>query len=342
MGIFIPEYVPLMDQIVCSTGSASGFLSSLDWASTSFIALVVSVFFIAFFYLLATFFQNQQMIAFIKMEFYEVIISIVILVVIYMLLNGACSTKTGAIFPEVESKFYDKTIYYSATNLLTDFSDYTLIIMNIQYILYVYIDYVTSEEIYSTPAGVGATLKPTLGLGAAIKPVLNNAFTAEIIGVITTYAQAYVIDYGTYGLLKYFLPFALILRCFTLTRRIGGTIIAIVLVFLFIYPLLIIPTYTVVNVSLRNSIDYFKTAWGADVFNPLTPIVTVVEILIRFLWGPETIMFFSLMVMPAIAKIFIGAVFIPLFNTLIIITLTRYLSKSLGEEIDITNLTRMI
>ncbi len=342
MGIFVSEFVPLMDKIVCNTDSASGFLSSLDWASISFIALITSVFIIAFFYLIASFFQNQQALAIIKIEFYEVIVSVIILIVVFMLLGGVCSTKTGVIFPEIEPDFYDKTIYYSATNSLMNFTDHTLKIMGAQYLMYMFIDFQTSHEIYATPMGIGATLKPTLGVGAAVKPVLNNAFTAETIGVITTHAQVYVLDYGTYGLLKYFFPLALVFRCFTPTRRIGGTIIALTLVFLFIYPLLIIPTYMVVNDSLLSTIEYFKGAIHANIFNLSSIPIFLAEMITKFLWGPEVLMVFTLTILPSIAKIFIGAVFVPLFNTIILVTSVRYLSKSLGEEIDITNLTRMI
>jgi hypothetical protein len=39
---------------------------------------------------------------------------------------------------------------------------------------------------------------------------------------------------------------------------------------------------------------------------------------------------------------FLIGLFFPAFNTLILVTTIRYLSKSMGEEIDVTNLTRLI
>lgn len=356
----LPEFTPLMDTAVCGIGGNTdfGFAKSIlsflpDWMTLSLIALTTTVMLIAFFYMLAAFSQNQQALVHAKTELYEVVVSIAILAVLFMMLNGMCAVKTGTLFPTAGTKsetgvpisWSDKTIYYSATNYLMDFASNTLLVMSIQYRFYMFIDFITSMEISSTPMGMGPVIKPTAGLGAVIKPVLNNAFSAETIAVITAQAQVYIMDFGTYGLLKYFLPFGLVLRSFAPTRRIGGTIIAIVLVFLFVFPLLIISTYITLNDSLRDDWNDMKSIikdrLGIDNIWDMSKILFETVIL-KWMWNPEILFASALILMPAIAKIFLGGVFFPVLNTLILVHVARSVSKSLGEEIDITNLTRMI
>lgn len=345
MGFYLAEFKPLMDSVVCSSGFTESLFQPSGWAAASLAALLASASILAFLYMLASIFQNAQAVANMKLEIYEFGVTAAMFAVLFMMLNGMCSVQTNWIDPGVSGANPDwatKSIYYSSTNYLTQFADYTLRLMSLQYVAYMFIDFVTSMEISSTPMGIGATLKPTSGLGAVFKPVLNNAFSAETIGVITAQAQAYVLDYGTYGLLKYFLPLGLVLRSFNITRRIGGTIIALILVFLFIYPPLVILTYSVVNASLLTSIDYFKNAYSAGVLGAGNGFWLFIEFAFKYLWGPDFLFTYSLAVMPTAAKVFIGGVFMPLFITIVLVTTTRYLSKTMGEEIDITNLTRMI
>ncbi|VVB98093.1 Uncharacterised protein [uncultured archaeon] len=347
MGFYLTEFNPLMDSAVCASGSFSQslFLGANSWAGASIMALLASAAVLAFLYMLATLLQNQSALANVRLELYEFAVTAAILTVVFLLLNGMCSVKTSWVYPDISSvnpDWADKSMYYSSTNYLMQFADYTLRIMSLQYVAYMFIDWVTSMEISSTPMGIGATLKPVSGLGSVFKPVLNNAFSAETIGVVTTEAQVYVMDYGSYGLLKYFLPLGLVLRSFNVTRRIGGTLIALTLVFLFIYPPLVILTYAPVNASMLSTIDYFKGAYGAGVIGASTGLWMFIQFAATYLWGPDFLFAYALATMPAAAKIFFGAVFMPLFNTVILVTTARYLSKALGEEIDITNLTRMI
>lgn len=345
------EYSPAIDQAVCSQPLADALFYP-EWASLSVLALLSSTFLLSFFYMLAVIFQNSQAIIKIKLELYELVVSVLIFIVMFMLLNGMCEVKAGWIFPQIKQEWADKTIYFASMNYLTEFANFSIVLMYIQYLIYIYIDAVTTPKITAFPMGVGLTLQPLAGLGAVVKPVFNNMFTVEVIGVVITRAQAYVLDFGTFGLLKYFLPLGFILRAFTPTRKLGGTIIALTAVFLFIYPLLIIPTYIIVNDSLLSSVQYllgaFKSIFGSSILDLIISgtVGTVLFIfkigIFKLLWAPEIIMVLTLGSLSVAAKIFLGAVFMPLFNTIILITTARYLSRMLGEEIDISNLTRMI
>ncbi len=349
---YLTEYKPILDTAACSAGMLP------EWAQLCILAMGASAMILGCMYLIASFFQNQQATLTVKMEIYEMAVSGIIFIAIAMLLGGMCTIKTGWIFPDAGTSttlggfesWADKTLYYSSTNYLMAFADHTLRMMSVQYGFYVLIDAVTSTEISSVPMGIGATMKPTSGLGAVVKPVMNNAFSAETISVITTQAQAYTIDYLGYGLLKYFLPFALVMRSFTPTRRIGGTIIAVTLVFLFLVPIITIPAYLVINSSFSGTIDHMKQSMdlisggaSAGIFSTFgTPTKIVLEFVVTYMWGPDILLLMSMMIIPGAAKIFLGGVFFPLVNVIILVTSARYLSKALGEEIDITNISRMI
>lgn len=351
------SFEPLMDKIVCA-GTAADPSSAVyhfgGWVGVAVMAMLASLAILAILYMFAAFFQNQGFIALVKVEMYELLVTFLIFAFMFSLVGGFCGAKTGWIFPDAHRTFHfpggewnteslaGKSFYYSAANYLNDFADYTIEVMALQYVVYMYVDFLTSSEIVAVPMGVGANLKPTAGLGAAVKPVLNNAFTVETIAAITARAQVWVLDFATYGLLTYFLPLAFILRSFAYTRRIGGTIIAITCVFLFLYPLLIIPSYMIVNEPLQGRLnwiaDFISQNGGAAQFS----FFMLLQFLLKWLWGPSFLMTYALLAIPTTAAIFIGGVFMPLFNTIILATAARYLSKLLGEEIDITNLTRMI
>ncbi|MDD5337006.1 MAG: hypothetical protein PHS02_00820 [Candidatus ainarchaeum sp.] len=344
MYIFLHEFKPMMDEVVCTGISFNPYtgVAFPGWIGACAAAILASGALIALIYLIGAIFQSQPLLANMKIEVYELVVTVAIFLVLLMLIGGMCSVKSEMVFPG--DTWGQKSIYYSATNHLFSFAEYTLQTMFVQYKIYTFIDYLTSTEISAVPMGIGANMRPLAGLGGAVKPVLNNAFTVETIAVVTAEAQAYVLDYGTYAFLYYFLPFGLVLRCFTYTRPLGGTIIALTCVFLFIYPLLVIPCYDIAETQLKNRLDFITRFFASNPdSNPLiTPFSLLFSYFTKWFWSPDLLMLYALIAMPSIAIIFIGGVFMPLFITLVAITTARYLSKSMGEEIDITNLTRMI
>jgi hypothetical protein len=205
------------------------------------------------------------------------------------------------------------------------------------------------------PLGLGAEVQPGGGLFAPLKAGLNNAFNMLIVSYIINKAQVFIFYFISFGFLKYYLPLGLLLRCFTPTRRIGGTIIGIALGFLFIYPVLIImegeiglrqlellsdeliPDFwsDVASINGSEMIELFKE--GFSVF----AIFDLIVVVFSFFLG---IFAYAAIYLSASAAgyAFLTGLFFPAFNTLILVTSVRYLSKSLGEEIDVTNLTRLI
>ena len=240
-----------------------------------------------------------------------------------------------------------------------------------------------STTIFSKPLGLGLVSSPGAGLGAPIKNVLYQATNFLAIVFITNYAQKVVFEFALVGFLKYYLPIGIMMRCFTPTRRIGGTLIAIGIGFLFIYPALTVITSEI----LRETTENFATdtignmgAHAKPVFNiisdkakmnlkdfpkeivgdysgnmpdPTNPApgsapspvqeYSTGNLIVNLIKGGTGGAMYMILILP---MMIIGIVIIlglaSAFNILLIIHAIKGISKTMGEEIDISSLTRLI
>ena len=326
-----------------------------SWQALTLAALMVSVAFTTLLYLLNKVMQNEEGVAWAKIELYETIVTVAIVIGIIALVGAACDLKVSLLFPN--SDFADENIFDGAISHLENLADKMQVVIAAVYSHYVVVDIFSSMTQTAWPLGLGTRIQPTAGVGATIKPPLINAMNMMVIGVIITYAQIYLIQFISFGLLKYYLPLGILLRAFAPTRRIGGTIIAVALGFLFIYPFIIIAegetiyerwtdTFTTKIFSLGSVLDAFNlddflTAFGnLFSFKPFA-MFEFINALLGSTVGLYvlSLLFFAL---HFAGFAFLVGLFFPAFNTLLIVTTIRYLARTLGEEIDVTNLTRMI
>jgi len=70
-------------------------------------------------------------------------------------------------------------------------------------------------------------------------------------------------------------------------------------------------------------------------------VLTMLKLFISSLFGSLLGIYLSLTLRTAAVAFMIG-LFFPALNMLILVTVVRYLTKSFGEEIDVSNLSRMI
>jgi hypothetical protein len=337
------EQAPMMDYVCRSASmSAIDIFKFGGWEGVCALAIIATLLVIAILRIVASFTQNEKAIAETKMDLMQLFVTVAIIGVMAMLLQGTCYMDAGMLYPNDE--YAGQSIYYSAMNHLYKFSFDSLRTMQVLYMTYILFDMVTTTEIASVPMGLGANMKPTFGMAGIWKPVYNAAFSALTISIISSRALGFILDFGSYALLAYFLPLGIMMRSFAPTRQIGGTVIAIVCTFLFIYPAIIIPTFMAVQdpidswftgLNQNNTMHFLLGDWGIEA---LLDFVTRLGIIA----SPQTFTGIILLGMQPIAYIFVGGVFMPILDTLVMINIARYLSRALGEEIDITNLTRMI
>jgi hypothetical protein len=357
-----------------------------DWLALSALALFTSVIILMFFYLIATFMRSQSHITSIKGEFFEVLSTLAILSYIAIAITPLCNLKVGLFFPDSPNN--DKTIYNATMTYFNKVENKFETWMQMQYRLNLYIDLLASSTTYARPLGLGLVTTPLAGLALPIKSFLYNAFTAMAIAYVINEAQKYVFVFATYGFLKYYLPIGVFLRSFTPTRRIGGSLIAISISFVILFPIIMtITEETMLGengplIGIENMVKqayesklggveckeydpdqtkciewepagplkaFSKRFFLPDISSPDFDLGTFLSggfLIIIGEWIKDVVgdsLGFMLFIpLSTIGMAFVLGYLMPALNVLILVQTTKSFSRVLGEEVDITALTRML
>ncbi len=349
-----PDEQQILASGICPSIEDNFFIP--DWQAFAAIALATSAAILALLYMINRFFGNEAGEAWVKIELFELITTVFIVIVVIAILNASCAIAVGPLFgaPDV----VDLNPFDAAAKTLNEFSEDLAIIATILHTIYIPFDFLTTVTLTQRPLGMGTVLQPTAGLGAVMKPVFINSLQMLAIAFIMVRAQLMILDFSTFAMLKYYLPLGIFLRVFSPTRRIGGTLIGLTIGLVIIYPYLIvlngltissmtpfaIDTYlgdlgSIVSAGALHPFDEFSKS-SVSVFEPLRFFVFL-KLIFSGALGAIMGLYYSLMLRTAAVAFMIG-IFFPAFNTLILVTTIRYLTKSFGEEIDVTSLTRMI
>ncbi len=361
---------PTADQLgtLVSTGTSGGFW---DFVGMSGLALIVSSVLLAFVYLWATFFRNATLNTYVKQELYEVFISAILVVLIGIAITGFASLTVGVFLPDnftPKDVTPDMSIYVAAGHYFDAVEKDMSAWLNMNYVMNVYVDQIASITPYARPLGVGLVASPLAGLASPVKQLLYNMTVALSIAFVINHAQYVVYVFSLLAFLKYYLPLGIFLRCFTPTRRLGGTLIGIAVAFMLFFPLLTLVTYTIFYnkasgpiVSFTSALgDYFNDATtgsfsdsfknfnennfsgaGGAVGNMITGAFGGIGTILQETMGT---MFLGLMMIPiSVVSIAFAIGFVtPAINILLFTQVARSLSKSFGDELDVSSLTRMI
>jgi hypothetical protein len=358
---------------VIGAGATGGLWS---WAGLSGLALTTSVAILAFIYVWGSLFRNPQLHAYVKSELYEVFVSGVLIVLIFSVIGAISSLNVGSFLPiellpddvNPGDSIYSSTFkYYEKVD--RDMAGW----LELNYYFSVYVDQMASVTPYARPLGVGLVASPMAGLASPIKQLLYNLSVALSIAFIINYAQLIVYVFSLAAFLKYYLPAGFFLRCFTPTRRIGGTLIGVAVTFLFIFPALSTITYSMFYnrcdpgdgcgplVSFRSLMtqylddssvgsfsDRFNNFFGNNFSQSTGGLIDFIGntfgalgAVFQNLLGS---VFLVLLIMPAsiVSWAFAIGFILPAFNIIIFTQAAKGLSQSFGDEVDISSLTRMI
>jgi len=336
------------------------------WAGLSGMALSVSAVLLAFIYLLGTIFKNPQTIAYVKSELFELFVSAFMIITLFGLIAAIASISIGTILPPsmVPANAQSYTVFDASKYYYEQVGSDMEVWLNMNYAINMWIDQMASVTPYARPLGVGLVASPLAGMAAPIKQLLYNMTVALSVAYVVNYAQLYVFVFSLQAFLKYYLPAGIFLRAFTPTRRLGGTLIGVSAAFLFIFPVLSTITYVIMYnstgpmVSFNSMIgDYFgdttidgmrahmETFFTSNFTSGLSDLVTsafggIGSMLQNFVGG----LFLSFVLLPVatVGIAFAVGFVIPAFNILIFTYAAKGLSKSFGEEVDISSLTRLI
>ncbi len=350
-------------EVIGSFSATAGY-GYWGWLPMVGAALFASIVLLAFVYVWATLFRDNNLLSLVKLEFYEMVVTIVLVFFLLMVVGFMTGLKVSSFVPSalIPSAIDPNMNIYQLTEdyfnkVGTSFGDW----LNLNYIANVYVDQVASVTPYSRPMGIGLIASPMAGLASPIKQLLYNATSALAIAYVVNYAQYYTFLFAVAAFLKYFLPVGIFLRAFTPTRRVGGSIIGVCMGFLIVYPLLITLTYFIfysdngplvtfggfVRDYIYDNTD-FSALFGtfmnpgnfsfSDFFSGiLGGIGTMIKTVFKMV-------FVNIMMFPIalVGQAFVIGFVMPAFNILMFTQATISLSKSFGEEVDIGALTRMI
>ncbi len=214
---------------------------------------------------------------------------------------------------------------------------------------------------------------PMAGFASPLKQLLYNMTVALSLAFIINHAQLVVYIFALDAFLKYYLPLGVFLRSFTPTRRIGGTLIGVSVAFLLVFPMLSLVTYGMLYqkcqgnsacgplVTFRSMLaQYFgDTSFGGfqenfksffssnftDVSGSILGIMgglfTGLGTFLEKLLG-GTMLLLIIFPASAVSWAFVVGFVVPTFNVIIFTQAARGLSRTFGEEVDISSLTRMI
>jgi hypothetical protein len=353
---------------IVATGAAGGLWG---WAALSGLALTTSGVILAFLYVWGSLFRNPQMMSYVKGELFELVASGVLIIIIFMGVAGMSSLHVSDFVPsEMLPVGVDSAtgVYDAAAKYYEKVDDDMSGWLGMSYVLNMYVDQVASVTPYARPLGVGMVASPMAGFASPIKQLLYNMTVALALAFIMNHAQLVVYVFAMDAFMKFYLPMGLFLRSFTPTRRLGGTLVGVAVAFLFVFPALSVVTYSMLynknggplvtfNMMLGNYLgdasaggfqDKFKGFFGnnfSDVGSGMVDLMgglfTGIGTIFQKLIG-STMLFFLVLPVSAVSWAFAVGFVIPTFNIIIFTQAARGLSKSFGEEVDVTSLTRMI
>jgi len=295
-----------------------------QWELLALLAFAASAGILAFLFVTNRFFGNEAGEAQVKIELLELATTAFIIIVVIALLNAACGIRMGAILAPVDVE--NLNLFDAAAEILNQFSSDLLIVATLLHTVYIPFDFLTTATLTQHPMGMGTVLQPTAGLGAVLKPAYTNSLQMIAIAFVVIRAQLLVLDFSTFAMLKFYLPLGIIMRAFTPTRRIGGTLIGLTLGLVLVFPMLIVLNgYTIFSMSPFVLEDYFdqlgtivEKAWepltdfSNDSLSTTEPLGLFVwlKTLVTSLFGTVIGVYYSLMMRTAAVAFLIG-IFLP-------------------------------
>ena len=351
MGLNIAENVcaPILSGSPSAFPGSFGILGA-DWIGLTFLALLCSLFALVIVYVLSSIFKQNAAAVWAKFELFQLFATaILVLMTTSFIIFGMCSFDMRILDPQ---RYADPNNPDQMRNLLDIVEDYFRHIEatgNLLFGILVYlVNWLTGLArlgLRSSPIGVGWNENPLESLMQ-----LNNMFFILISGFVISYlmvvVQLRIIEFMSIASLYYLFPFGIFFRAFEPTRAFGGTLIGIAITFFLFFPVLIVfNDYMVYGAMDEANAQMVGAIASGDAQmqqgNASPSGIFIADgaqdgSLERGLSSSVSFVFRPLMLY------MIAAVVLPVINFTILVEIARGLTKLLGEEVDVTNLTRLI
>ncbi|MCS7109357.1 MAG: hypothetical protein NZ903_00990 [Candidatus Micrarchaeota archaeon] len=320
-----------------------------NWKSLSFAALLASLAIIIIMYLIAKALDIPSLLARVKTDFIQVIVTALILGSLYTIVSFICFVDAREFGFNFSSFFDGARLYFeysrnSALNTYMKIADSIMFVTGLSSISFNNPSIINAGNFFK----IGVFFKPFAGYGIVIG-VLNWFGSLILLSYSLTTGFLIVLDAIQLYFLNLLLPAGVILRCFTPTRDFGGVLISIAVGLFLFYPILFSFSYLIIGQKDPN-IPQYDMEWDTQITKAVATLVTYSVLPL----GDITVIFSSASNTADLAKKKVGEAFtdvgstilyiyiLPAINWIILAALVREMSRLLGQEIDISGLGRMI
>ncbi|MFA6907707.1 MAG: hypothetical protein WC263_02670 [Candidatus Micrarchaeia archaeon] len=330
--------------------AAGGYLLGSDWLMLSVLALTVSAVALALLYMFASFFRHPQLLIWTKFELFQVFGTAAIMVFFTAAIFGTCTFDMGLLDQR-----------YLHLNMYQIIGDYFARLEAAGYLIFSYIMYISKiltfmsrSTILSSPLGVGSNENPLETMGQ-----ITSLIFVMLSGFVTSFLllqlQMRILDYLAFACLGYLFPLGIFFRCFEPTRSFGGTLLGISISFFLFYPIIMVFNDYLINDQIaalegwqKRVNDSTRTQLNAG--DPTDPQKYMDQV--RGIWNlndPNSYNSFAgrlaegvLLFINPIMVYVIAAVVLPVLNFIVLVEITRGNTAFMGDELDVSNLTRLI
>jgi len=329
-----------------------------NWLALSALAILVSLFLLALTYMVAIIISHKQLTVWTRFELFQIFATAVVFILSIAAVAGMCTFDMSIL----SSHYKDATAEGGFMNMYTIADSYFTNLKNLGFVMFFYMNYMVG--IFNTLARVQWNSSP-LGVGSSESPLdsigqINNVFFFIVSGFVISFMlilmQMKMVEYMAWATLFYLFPFGLFFRSFEPTRTFGGTLVGVAIVFFLFYPVMIVFNDYMLYFDLHDpagTAHLMKSESDRlDALvksNPQPIDQQKLNSALPEMGDPDAqaqlasgIVGTTLFLFKPVILYFIGAVVLPVIDFIVLVEIARALTRFLGEEIDLSNLTRLI
>ena len=334
------------------TPTLGGVVLGSDWLLLSVLALVVSTIALSLLYMLASFLRNTALLTWTKFELFQVFGTVAIMVFFGTTLLGICTFDMSWLNPQSQQNPHGYPVGINMYQIIDDYFSKMqeagyLIFGGIMYVSKI-LTYMSRLTVMSSPLGVGSNENPleTMGQLNSLIFVMMSGFTTSFL---LLQLQMRMLEYIALACIGFLFPFGIFLRCFEPTRSFGGTLLGLSVSLFLFYPILMVfndyVMYAPLSALVNEQAGLVKDADGKVLANSTGQDGAGTET--GGIFGSidsftELIADFVLIFIKPIMVYFVGAVMLPVINFIVLVEITRGTTAFMGDELDVSNLTRLI
>jgi len=309
------------EQKVCESNLVSGHFEAFwnDWRGMLMTGVLIIFIVSGFVYMLGNLLTHRGLLVWAKNQMYEGFVTLIFAFFALSLVGFICSLDACLVSDCTASSPHNA--FDLAQHQLEAFSNKIAEgfwwVAGLNFVLAALV----SMNLKLSVSGVGPTFSFANGLSSTSQQ-LGNAMMVIVAAQVLTMAQILILRISE-KMFFFLLPAGILLRSFGMTRGFGGALVAIAIGFYLIYPLSIVLFYGMLDNTVSSGVNSMASqdipsdasASGWDVMGQVCTFI---------------------------GTLIVGAALIPFMVFIVVVSFVKGLSSAIGEEVDVSNLTRLV